>query len=37
MMFGAFAVFLLLVTLVGQRNDNEDQREHGEPTVSYAG
>lgn len=36
-MFGAFAGFLLLMSLAGQRNYNEDQREHGQQTVSYAG
>ena len=35
-MFGAFAVFLVLMSLAGHRNYNEDQREHGEATVGYA-
>ena len=36
-MFGAFAVFLVLMSLVGQREYNQDQRDHGEASVSYAG
>ncbi len=35
-MFGAFALFLVLMSLAGQRHYNEDQRAHGEATVSYA-
>jgi hypothetical protein len=34
-MFGLFAVFLLLMSLTGQRQYNEDQTEHGEATVGY--
>ena len=35
--FGAFAVFLLLMSFAGQREYNGDQREHGEQTVDYLG
>ena len=34
-MFGAFAISLLLMTFAGARQYNEDQRDHGEQTISY--
>ncbi len=36
-MFGLFALFLLGMSLAGQREYNEEQTEHGEETVSYVG
>ena len=36
-MFGLFAVFLLCMSLAGQRQYNEEQTAHGEETVSYVG
>jgi hypothetical protein len=36
-MFGLFAVFLVCMSLVGARQYNDDQKDHGRPTVSYAG
>ena len=35
-MFGLFAVFVVLMSLAGQREYNQDQTEHGETAVSYA-
>jgi hypothetical protein len=35
-MFGAFAISLLFMTFAGVRQYNEDQRDHGEQTISYA-
>jgi hypothetical protein len=34
-MFGLFALFLLCMSLTGQRQYNEEQTDHGEQTVSY--
>jgi hypothetical protein len=34
-MFGLFAIFLLCMSLAGQRQYNEEQTDHGEQTVSY--
>ena len=34
-MFGIFAVLLVAQSVTGQRDYNQDQREHGEATVSY--
>ena len=36
-MFGLFTVFLLCMSLAGQREYNQDQTDHGESTVTYAG
>ncbi len=36
-MFGLFAVFLVVMSLAGQREYNQEQTDHGEATVSYAG
>jgi hypothetical protein len=35
-MFGLFALFLLFMSLTGQREYNEDQTDHGQETVTYA-
>jgi hypothetical protein len=35
-MFGAFALSLLFMTFAGARQYNEDQRDHGEQTITYA-
>ena len=34
-MFGLFAVFLILMSLAGNRQYNEEQTDHGEETVGY--
>jgi hypothetical protein len=34
-MFGLFALFLVFMSLTGQREYNEDQTEHGQETVTY--
>ena len=36
-MFGLFALFLIGMSLAGQRQYNEEQTAHGEETVSYVG
>ena len=36
-MFGLFALFLIGMSLAGQRAYNDEQTEHGEETVSYVG
>jgi hypothetical protein len=36
-MFGLFAVFLLCMSLAGQRHYNEEQTDHGEETVTFVG
>ena len=36
-MFGLFALFLVGMSVAGQRQYNEEQISHGEETVSYVG